>query len=1010
MLEAAARSKRGEQDVGLLDRAGDADLEAPRTSPTWRSRSSAACASSTPSNHAMVEFYREYYTARNELPQLLTVLAQAQKTEGDVERRVAMGMEMARAAEQRPQHAEKAIEIWKGILRLKPHLPEAVTSLRQLYTRTEKWNALLELLKDDLDAVPAANVDEKINRYLEIVGIYKDRLNLDVMVVNTYLAILALKPDHPAALAALAARYEAQGRYGDLVQILTRQAEAARRRRDARGAAPAHRLAVGRQARQTRQRHRQLREDLRGRPDRHRDQHAPQGAVRQGARVAAADRGLPQGAAAPGRRRAPRPADRDGAHRGRSPERRARVDRALQPGAGGLGSRPRRAGRPGDAVRTRAALAGAGRGARAAAAQRAGDARPSSWRCSNGGARCSTNAWARRRRRSRSSAASRSWTPKNARATRALREIYAQSGDYAALESLYAEHGAFGDLCDQLTSLADRTADMAARTRLLERVALLAQEKLNQPERALKAYERILATDPRNRSAAFALLPLYRAAQKWPRLLATYEFLLGPDRGGRRRRHEPGRTPGAVRRGAPHLRAAARVQGAGVPVVRARVRGGAQERRGAHRSRAAGGRGRRVGARWRRSTRRASARRPTPRSGCGCCGGRCASTRRGCTARRTRARPPSRSSPRSASTRRPTPRSSRSSRRPRRGAISRSCCTGAPIAPPTRPNACGCCSASRSSRKSGSADLGAAAATWTKIVEAEPTNERALRALVRLAEARQDWAGVVEGLRRDLATRAADAHDEREVLLLRIANIQELRLDDSEATFASYREVLQANPHAPQAVAGMERLLAGGYPRPRADRAADDGVLRTHRRRGQAGRGQRGVAGGGRHARRARRAAGEAARAVLRARRRSGGRVPHRAGAVRDRPDRREEPRRAHRLRRGGRQDRRAGRQAARGVGGDAGRHHAPRSAGDRRGAGREAHGARGRGREGLRPHPGRRTAARGRVPRADAPVSRRPALAGAARAAGHAPARRARSCASAWTCWRRSRSWTSRR
>ena len=168
------------------------------------------------SNHEMVEFYREYYTAKNEPPQLLTVLAQAQKTEGDVERRVAMGIEMARAAEKRPQHAEKAIEIWKGILRLKPHLPEAVTSLRALYTRTEKWNALLELLKDDLDAVPAADVDEKINRYLEIVAIYRDRLNLDVMVVNTYLNILALKPDHPAALAALASRYEAQGRYGDL--------------------------------------------------------------------------------------------------------------------------------------------------------------------------------------------------------------------------------------------------------------------------------------------------------------------------------------------------------------------------------------------------------------------------------------------------------------------------------------------------------------------------------------------------------------------------------------------------------------------------------------------------------------------------------------------------------------------------------------------------------------------------------------------------------------------------
>ena len=87
--------------------------------------------------------------------------------------------------------------------------------------------------------------------------------------------------------------------------------------------------------------------------------------------------------------------------------------------------------------------------------------------------------------------------PTHARAVRALREIYAQSGDFSALEALYVEQGAFGDLCDQLTALADRTADMTARTRMLERVATLSLEKLNQPERALKAYER----DPGDRPA-----------------------------------------------------------------------------------------------------------------------------------------------------------------------------------------------------------------------------------------------------------------------------------------------------------------------------------------------------------------------------------------------------------------------------------------------------------------------------------------------------------------------------
>ena len=100
VLEAAARSKRGEQDVPLLvelatllwkklDQSVQAEVHFRRVRKI------------DPSNHAMVEFYREQYAARNEVPQLLSLLSQAQKTETDAARRVEMGLEMARAAEQR---------------------------------------------------------------------------------------------------------------------------------------------------------------------------------------------------------------------------------------------------------------------------------------------------------------------------------------------------------------------------------------------------------------------------------------------------------------------------------------------------------------------------------------------------------------------------------------------------------------------------------------------------------------------------------------------------------------------------------------------------------------------------------------------------------------------------------------------------------------------------------------------------------------------------------------------
>ena len=811
VLEGAARSKRGEHDVTLL-------IEL--ATLIWKRMNQPDMAESffrrvrklDASNHEMVEFYRDYYTAKNEPTQLLTILAQAQKTEGDVERRVAMGIEMAHAAEKRPQHAEKAIEIWKGILRLKPHLPEAVTSLRALYTRTEKWNALLELLKDDLDAVPAADVDEKINRYIEIVAIYRDRLNLDVMVVNTYLNILALKPDHPAALAALATRYEAQGRYGDLVQVLTRQADAAKD--------SAERVAL----------HRRIAALWADKLGKHGN------AIASFEKIFESD-----------------PTDSETSARlkdlytkGRAWRPLIEVYRKELPHLDGAAQRARliemarvAADRLND-VREAIALYNQV----LAVEERDADAltglatlydRERRWpalievlerqRLNAAAQKDVAGELALLERRgellyNRLGATQaaievfkriQELAPKNARAARALREIYATAGDYASLEALYAEHGAFGDLCDQLTSLADRTADMAARTRLLERVALIAQEKLNQPERALKAYERILATDPRNRGAALALLPLYRNAQKWPRLLATYEVLLGPAAGGdalvdKLELLAEARKICEQRLGSKALsfqwcaRAfEAAPKNEAVRLDLERLAGEADE--------------------WGNLATLYDARTAATTD----------AEERLWLLRRTL---------RIASTRLFRPLDARKAAEAilkevgfdeeadaALEQILTQTKSWADLAVLLHARADRAPDAAERVRllfrvaqleEERVADAAAASVTWKAILEAEPNNERALRALIRLSEARQDWAGVVEGLRRDLASRPADSREERDTLLLRIANIQEVRLDDPEATFASYREVLQANPHAAPAVAGLERLLAGGY----ADRAA----------------------------------------------------------------------------------------------------------------------------------------------------------------------------------------------
>ncbi|HXJ20416.1 MAG TPA: tetratricopeptide repeat protein [Polyangia bacterium] len=802
LLEAASRTRRGERDVPLLvdlatlfwKRMNQPDLAEPFFRKVRKL---------DPSNHAMVDFFRAHYEARNEQAQFLSVLAQAQKTEPDVERRVAMGIEMARAAEQRPQHAEKAIEIWKGVLRLRPHLPEAVPALRRLYTATEKWNALLELLKDELEAVPASDVDEKINRHLEIVAIYRDRLNLDVMVVTTYLNILALRPDHPAALAALASRYEAQGRWGDLVQILARQAESA--------PDPAARVAL----------HRRIASIWADKLGKHQNAvasfekilEAEPGDTETAARlkelyvknrswrplIEVLRRELPHVDAAGRRSRLVEMARLAGERLNDAREAITLYNQVLaiapqDPEAlAGLATLYERERRWPALVEILDRQRGNAEG-NAAAELPLLERRGTLLYERMGAAEAAIQVFRR----------IQSLDAKNARAARALREIYAQAGDYASLESLYADQGAFGELCDQLTSLADRTADMGARTRLLERVATLAQEKLNQPDRALKAYERILTTDPRNRKAALALIPLYRSAQKWPRLLATYEALLGPSAAGdgasqaeRLDLYAEARKICEERLGSKALAFQWCARAFQVAPKNAEVRAdlerlaGEADEWGA----LAAAYEARFGAStdaeerlWllRRVLRISATRLFRPQD-----------TRRAAEAIlaelgydeeadvaleqvlvSAKAWPE----------------------------LAKLLHTRADRAPDAAERVKLLLRIAQLEEER-VGDMAAAAATWTAIVDADPTNERARRALVRVSEARQDWIGVVEALRRELATRGASMElKEREEVLLRVAHLQETRLEDHEGAFSSYREVLQANPHAAPAVAGLERL------------------------------------------------------------------------------------------------------------------------------------------------------------------------------------------------------------
>ena len=109
-----------------------------------------------PAHPAALDFYRTYYTAKGETGKLMTLLKSAEKSAAAGGGRAAtrgeksISIEIAELAEAQ-NNPEKAIEAWKQHLRADPTSVQARSSLARLYRRTEKWNALLDLMKDEID-------------------------------------------------------------------------------------------------------------------------------------------------------------------------------------------------------------------------------------------------------------------------------------------------------------------------------------------------------------------------------------------------------------------------------------------------------------------------------------------------------------------------------------------------------------------------------------------------------------------------------------------------------------------------------------------------------------------------------------------------------------------------------------------------------------------------------------------------------------------------------------------
>lgn len=480
-----------------------------------------------PAHPGMLDFYREYLTggdgARRDDQRWVTILTDAQRVATSEEQKLQLAIELAKAAQE--SSVERAIDAWKAVLRLDPTHPEAPEALKGLYEKTEKWNALVELLKSEADHVPEGQPARKVALLRHLIPIYRDKLGLDVMVINTYNAILQLDPGDAEALDALASTYETTGRWNDLIGVLTRKAEATS---DASEKVALYarvadlwieRFANYNQATEPLERVIQLEPDNRPALAQLKEIYRKKRAWGHLFDVLMKEAQLASDPSARLEHRLEL-AKLAGERLHRHADAIALWKEVLEQDPGhseAVDALEKLAEREKDwptlaEVLERRVLETDDAKNKAKILQKLGVIYGEHM----GQAVKAASAWKR----------ILDVDPKNGRALRTLRETFLASQDWEGLEALYSEAGDWEGLVDVLGNAAERAQEDRVKVDLSFRAAEIYEQKLQQPHRAFRSYERVLTADPSNERAARALIPLYQRDEKWNRLPALYEVLL----------------------------------------------------------------------------------------------------------------------------------------------------------------------------------------------------------------------------------------------------------------------------------------------------------------------------------------------------------------------------------------------------------------------------------------------------------------------------------------------------
>ena len=178
-----------------------------------------------PKNTKMLRFYCRYYEAASDWQRVLSTLQTLKGAVAGTYRELLVARQIARVSEEKLNNPNKAVSVWNQFLKEGIFVETAREALIGLYTRTGKFQNLLEIYKNDLEALAPEQTQERIEVIKKCIEINDKHTHNDAMVIKLYHQILSIDPDNDEAVNALVERYEASKRWNDLLKVLNQKAE-----------------------------------------------------------------------------------------------------------------------------------------------------------------------------------------------------------------------------------------------------------------------------------------------------------------------------------------------------------------------------------------------------------------------------------------------------------------------------------------------------------------------------------------------------------------------------------------------------------------------------------------------------------------------------------------------------------------------------------------------------------------------------------------------------------------